>query len=184
MILKDSFQHASIEMIVKNANSSIGSFYHFFKDKDALLRYLLDHYEEDILEKAVKLRKNNRNVGSMSERGLIWIKTLLETLRKERGLLRTRILYNFNNPNEISEYRREQNAKLMQTLLEFFLPSLNEIKKVDKKNSLEFILMIIDYTLVYRILLEELRENMFADFDDAALVKEFHQLFISYLGLE
>lgn len=184
LILEDSFQKASVQMIAKNANSSIGSFYNLFKDKEALLRCLLDRYEEEILEKVVELRKNTKDVVSMSERGRIWIKLLIETMRKERGLLRTRILYNLNNPNKISDYRKEQNAKFMQSVLEFFLQSLNEIRRSDKKKSLEFILMIIDYSLVYRILLEELKENMFADFDDEALLKEFHEIFVSYLRLK
>ena len=184
LILKDSFQQATVQMIVKKANSSIGSFYNLFKDKEALLRSLLDRYEEELLGKVVELRKNTQNAGSMSGRGRIWIKLLIETLRKERGLLRTRILYNLNNPDKISEHRKVQNAKLMQSILEFFLQSLNEIRRRDKKKSLEFILMIIDYSLVYRILLEELKESMYADFDDEALLKEFHEIFISYLRLK
>jgi AcrR family transcriptional regulator len=183
LILEDTFEQASVQMIVKKANSSVGSFYNLFKDKEALLRCLLDRYEEEILEKVMELRNDNQNVRSMSDRGRLWIALLLKTLRKERGLLRTRILYNLNNPDKISAHRKKQNTIFMRSVLEFFQPSLSEVKRKDKRKALEFILMIIDYSLVYRILLEEMRDGMFADLDDRALLEEFHGLFVAYLNL-
>jgi AcrR family transcriptional regulator len=48
LIVEVGFDGATIAEIVKRADSSVGSFYTRFKDKDALLRCLIDRFVEEV----------------------------------------------------------------------------------------------------------------------------------------
>lgn len=48
LISEVGFAHATVAGIVKRADSSVGAFYARFKDKDALLRCLLERFVQDV----------------------------------------------------------------------------------------------------------------------------------------
>ena len=50
MLIDRTFDKASIQEIVKKANSSVGSFYSLFKTKNNLLECLLDRYQDWLIE--------------------------------------------------------------------------------------------------------------------------------------
>lgn len=182
---ENGLEATRLEDIAERAGVTRGALYWHFKNKEDLLISLLDFHEERLLQTAVEFASDPRHQGlSLRQRGAVWIARLAEILIRERDLFRIRNLHSIRFPEQMSPFRQETNAKIMKTIYGFFSPVMHEIKRDDQERALMCMIMTIDYTLVYRIVL--------AGFDDPAisgitvnmLIAELHQMFEAYLGLE
>lgn len=62
-------EEASINQIIKVANISRGSFYTYFKDKEDLYSYLLNHYKEKLLKAIIQsLKEENGDILEASQK--------------------------------------------------------------------------------------------------------------------
>ncbi len=185
MLINNSFEQASVQMIVKDANSSIGSFYNHFASKEALLNCLLDDYEAQLAETVQNFsRDENHQQLNLLERFMIWLTTYVTAAREEQGLLRTRVLYSMQFPEKITPFRQQKNAEIMAAVKIFFLPAMDEINHPKQEKALDFVISMIDKAVAYKIFLEGHEDHLLTEMEDAEMIEEFCTIFSSYLGIK
>jgi AcrR family transcriptional regulator len=174
-----------LEDIAERAEVTRGALYWHFKNKEDLLISLLDFYEERLLQKIVEFVSDPRHQGlSLCQRGRVWIAALAEILIRERDLFRIRNLHSIRLPEQISDSRQETNAQIMKQTYEFFLPVVHEIKRERPEEALKCMIMTIDYTLVYKIVLAGIDDPVTSGITVKILIAELSRMFTAYLGLE
>jgi AcrR family transcriptional regulator len=184
MLDEGSFEAAPVRRIVRHANSSVGSFYSLFKNKNALFECLLDRYQDRLVDVAQSFARDPRwQQASLCERSLAWVTRLVSFFRQERGLMRARILHNILRPETVPEYRKEKARLILDEIRAFFRPSLDEIAAAEPQDALDFALMTLDYVAAYKILLEDEPQEYFGKVDDRRLQRELNRVFLAYLGL-
>jgi hypothetical protein len=123
------------------------------------------------------------HTASLDERMAAWVNKLVSFCRRERGVMRARVLYNIQYPGSVPENRNRQAHATQAEVCKFFNPVLHEISKPDPENAMEFAMMALDYVVSYKVLLEVPSVGVFADLDDDRLIRELNVLFLSYLGV-
>ena len=103
---------------------------------------------------------------------------------RERDLRRIRNLHSIRFPEQMSKLRQEVNAQIMRTTYECFSPVMHEIKRDRPEEALKCMIMTIDYTLVYRIVLAGFDDPVTSGISVKMLTAELRQMFEAYLGLE
>ncbi len=180
---RKGYDTTTLEEVAENVKMTRGAVYWHFKNKEDLLNSLLDEYEEILLNKAQKVLQDKKiEKMSLSQRGLLWITIWVKTLFEERNLFRTRALYSIQYPERMSEKRRYTNEKLMQTVKEIFVPVLDEIRNPGKEKALNFVIMTIDTSSAYKIILEDMNDHLLKGITEKLLIREYHHLFESYLN--
>ena len=91
MLIDSTFDKANIQEIVKNANSSVGSFYSLFKSKNNLLECLLDRYQDWLIEIVQEYNKQDLPKDIVS-RAKLFIKEYIKVNKQESGMLRARYI--------------------------------------------------------------------------------------------
>ncbi len=86
------FEDLSVAEIVSSARCTVGSFYHLFGEKDALLPELYLRHTRDVEDRLQRLFRATRGVASLSQRIRKLSKTLVQSHRQQRGLLRALVL--------------------------------------------------------------------------------------------
>ncbi len=182
---KKGYDNTTLEEIADVANLTRGAVYWHFKNKEDLLNILLEEYEGSLLLRIQGFLKDRKlKKMSLSERALLWITLWVETMVSERNLFRTRAVYNIHYPERMSEKRKETNIQLMESVKAIFLPKLDEIKNPNREEALFFVIMVIDTSSAYKIILEEMHDHLLPGINSQMLICEYHQLFNSYLGLD
>lgn len=184
MLLDNTFEQASVQMIVKDAGSSIGSFYNHFSSKEALLNCLLDDYEEQLATTVQNFScdEDLQNL-NLLQRFEIWLRTYVSAANEERGLLRTRVLNSMQFPDKITPFRQQKNAEIMLAVKNFFRPRIDEIKHPGKEKALDFVISIIDKAVAYKIILEGHEDHLLTDLNNEEMIEEFCSIFASYLKI-
>jgi len=182
---KKCYHSTTLEEIAECAKMTRGAVYWHFKNKEDLLNNLLDDFEISLSEKIQSFKNDNqyRNL-NLSEKALAWITLWATTLINERNIFKTRLLHNSLNPEAESAVKSDANKKLMQSVKDFFLPSLAEIKNPMKEEALNFAIMAIDTSMTYKIILENLQDRLIKNLNKEQLITDYHQIFVTYLGIQ
>ena len=174
-----------LEDVAEQAGVTRGALYWHFTNKEDLLVTLLDFYEERLLQRVIQFVSDPRHQGlSLGQRGRVWIAALAEFLIRERALLRIRNLHSIRFPEQMSNSRQETNAQIMRHTYEFFSPVMHEIKRDHQEEALKCMIMTIDYTLVYKIVLARIDDPVTSGITVKILIAELSQMFAAYLGVE
>ena len=124
LLRNESFESISVRQIVAVANTSIGSFYGRFRDKDALLPLLLEQSEQKLLGQIARLRRDVLRAGSVAEVAALLSAHLLTRYGDNPELSRAIFEYSMRAPNsqeakELSDLRASQYSFLPDALLRF-----------------------------------------------------------------
>jgi len=124
LLEKEPFESISVRRIIKQAGTSIGSFYARFRDKNALLPVLYEEYEEQLQFRLVRLQKSTAGASSLEEVAGMIVRHFVETYGEIPNL--SRALYEFatRSPKaaeskKLAERRRKQYLFLFDALLSF-----------------------------------------------------------------
>jgi len=177
-----SFDKASIQEIVKNANSSVGSFYSLFKTKNNLLECLLDRYQDWLIEIVQEYHKQDLPK-DMVNRASLFIKEYIRVNQQESGMLRARHIYNITKLKTIPETRIKKNELYLQEIERLFEPCMHEINHPDPKKALTFILILLDIFIEDKIIFGEVFNKEQAALDHQELHDECLRLFLNYLEI-
>ena len=182
MLIEKTFDKASIQEIVKKANSSVGSFYSLFKTKSNLLECLLDRYQDWLIEIVQEYNKQDLPTDMVS-RASLFIKEYIKVNQQESGMLRARYIYNVTKLKSIPETRLKKNELYQQEIERLFEPCMHEINHPNPKKALTFILILLDIFIGEKVIFEEVTNKNNAALDHQELHEECLRLFLNYLEI-
>jgi len=180
MLIDKTFDKASIQEIVKSANSSVGSFYSLFKTKNNLLECLLDRYQDWLIEIVQEYNKQNLPTDIVS-RSSLFIKEYIRVNQQESGMLRARHIYNITKLRAIPEARLKKNEQYLQEIERLFEPCMHEINHPNPKKALTFILILLDIFIEDKIIFGEVFNKNQTTLDHQELHDECLRLLLNYL---
>lgn len=183
MLIDSTFDKANIQDIVKQANSSIGSFYSLFKTKNNLLECLLDRYQDWLIKLAQEYNKQDLP-GDMASRASLFIQEYIKVNQQESGMLRARHIYYITKLDSIPETRLQKNELYQEEIERFFEPCMHEINHPNPKKALTFILILLDVFIGDKIIFEEIAHKDTAALEYQELHDECLRLFLNYLGVK
>lgn len=124
LLEKETFEAISIRRIISEAETSIGSFYARFRDKDALLPVMYAKYEQQLESQLIKLRKSTDNAQSLDELVEMIVQHFLERYGEIPNLSRALYEYGTREPRSaeskrLAKTRRKQYSFLLDNLMRF-----------------------------------------------------------------
>jgi AcrR family transcriptional regulator len=182
LVREKGFDDVPIAEIVRRAESSVGSFYSRFPDKDALLHALYERFIEQAIATSDEALDPARWEGARIEEIVVAVvRFLVEIYRERRGLMRAFAIRNRTNAG--SQARRERlsqhvSAELSALLLE----RRGEIRHADPEHAAAFALTLAFSALDNAILFGEMRSGAFV-LSDADLAAELARAMLAYLGV-
>ncbi len=138
LLKKHSFDSISVRRIVKEADTTIGSFYARFRDKDALLPVLYANYEAKLTRELARLEQALTAAKSMEAAAHEIVKHVVDLCGESPNLSRALFEYATRSPHsreskELSQRRMQQYSFVCKSLLKF----ANEIQHPDPRRATE-----------------------------------------------
>lgn len=135
---KEPFESISVRRIIKEAGTTIGSFYARFRDKDALLPVLYAQYEEQLQSRLTRLQQSTTNALSLDEVAELVVQHFVDTFGEVPNLSRALYEYATRSPQaaeskKLARQRHKQYSFLFDSLLSF----RNEITHDDPQRAVE-----------------------------------------------
>jgi len=183
MLINQTFDKANIQDIVKNANSSVGSFYSLFKSKNNLIECLLDRYQDWLIEIVQEYNKQDIPKDIVS-RASLFIKESIKINQQESAMLRARYIYNITKFKSIPENRLIKNELYQQEVERLFEPCIHEINHPNPKKALTFILILLDIFIGDKIIFADRTNKNNDALDHQELHAECLRLFLNYLEID
>lgn len=181
LLEKRNWVDVSVADLVREARSSVGSFYHLFGDKDGLLDYLDEQYAQQMLSFVDGFsRRCERGASSLEEAVEVLLRELAAFHRARRGTIRALVLRaRRRREPSFDERTRRMNAAL-PVLLQFLLAHGHEIRHPQPRRACFLAFSFSFSALRERILFPETIEDPAAAGDDE-LVRELTRSMLAYL---
>ncbi len=124
LLRREPFESISVRRIVDEAETSIGSFYARFRDKNALLSVLYAEYEEQLQVRLTRLQESTADAGSLEELAELIVQHFVIMYGEIPNLMRALYEYATRSPKSsesknLAEWRRNQYSFLLDALLSF-----------------------------------------------------------------
>ena len=182
LLKKKSFDAISVRQLVREAETSIGSFYARFRDKDALLPVLYGQYDQQLADKIEQLKTDAANARSLDEIAQLTVQHFITTLEIP-NLSRALYEYVTRNPNSkesraLAKKRADQYDFLNDALLRF----RNEISHSDPKRAIELAIYFVAMTSRNRLLYPQAPHTRTMQISIDELNRELTILFTGYLS--
>ncbi len=182
LLRKDTFESISIRRIVEEADTSIGSFYARFRDKEALLRVLYAENEQKLDAQIERLRSAVSTVDSLSDVADVIADHLVVRYGESPNLSRALFEYSTREPNsreaqELSAQRKTQYRFLRDALHEFE----DQISHPDPPRAIEIGLYFIAVTCRNRLFYPLMPQARTLDISKDELRGELSRLLVGYL---
>lgn len=180
LLEEKTWDEITIAAIVRQARSSVGSFYARFPTKEALVTALLERYHQQLRATAGGAVEDPAwHDLTLAERARQLIEEIVLTCRNKRGLLRLRLARRLaGTPDTEREPQRDrQNVDQLEQL---FGSCRDEVARSDFHQALRFGLRLVDGVAVSALGLDDVTSS-YGPIDDATLVDELTTAFVAYL---
>ncbi len=148
------FEELTVAKIAKNAGSSVGTFYGRFKNKEAILPHILEKHYVEIESDLDSITLDHKwKEASLAKRVEVIIDFLVNTARREPGLIRMLLLRNLSHPETIPESIRISAVRILQGVYEFLLECHTEIKHPDPETALSVGLLMVTAAVRERLIM-------------------------------
>ena len=181
LLEKRNWADVSVAELVREARSSVGSFYHLFGDKDSLLDYLDERYTREMLSFIDGFsRRHLGRIRSLEEAVGVLLRELAAFHRARRGTIRALVLRaRRRRETAFDERTRRMNAAL-PALLEFVSAHGREIRHPRPQRACFLAFSFTFSALRERILFPETIQDP-APAGDEELVRELTRSMLAYL---
>ena len=154
LLIDEDFEAISIRRIVEEANTSIGSFYARFRDKDALLPVLYEQYEQNLTRQVTRLEKKLATTENLEATTLITAQHFVTTFGHNPNLNRALYEYATRAPESeeaqaLSARRMDQYEFLIQRLTYFAEASGHTHPRRSAELGLYFVTVVTRNRLFY-----------------------------------
>lgn len=124
LMRKESFEAISVRRIIEEAETSIGSFYARFRDKDALLPVLFAEYEKQLQQRLLRLEESTKAAKSLDAVAECIVSHFVDMHGEIPNLMRALFEYATRSPKatdskKLGERRTKQYSFLSTALLAF-----------------------------------------------------------------
>ena len=182
LMRKESFEAISVRRIIEQANTSIGSFYARFRDKDALLPVLYAEYEDQLQESLVRLRKSTMNARSLEAVAHYIVEHFVEMYGDIPNLMRALFEYATRSPKatdsrQLADRRSKQYSFLSEALLAF----RSEITHPDPPRAVELAIYFIVVACRNRLLYPLAPQTRMLKISEPELKRELVRQLTGYL---
>lgn len=176
------FERISIRRIVREADTSIGSFYARFRDKDALLPVLYAEYETQLEQHLVALRKAISKAETLDDVSRLIVAHFVDILGDIPNLSRALFEYATRAPNsaetgQLGRRRHQQYAFVLDRILTF----ADEITHGDPHRAADLGLYFVTVAVRNRLLYPKLPSTHLLKISKRELKKELARMLTGYL---
>ena len=177
-----SFGEITVADLVEEASASIGSFYHLFATKEALLAPLYARYDAEITAGSERVLDLARWEGrSLHYRATRVIRYTVKLYRQKQGLMQTLVLHARSHSDEVTLEQQTHRASLYDRVTELLLERDDEITHPDPESAIRLGLFFVGATCRDRILFSQAPHPRSVQLDDRGLARELSDAFLSYL---
>jgi AcrR family transcriptional regulator len=177
-----SFDAIEVDEIVREASSSVGSFYARFPGKDALLPYLYERHDRRLRAELGALVADERwhelDLPSLTARV---VAVLIRAYRRRRWLLRAVALYSRTHPEAIDTRTRRARSVLLATPVRLFMRHRRAIRHADPEAAVAFALFTAASVCREKILFAESPHAASLRLTDRRLERALTRLVLAYL---
>ncbi len=180
LLKNELFESISIRRIVEEANTSIGSFYARFSDKNALLPVLYQQYEEHLAVQVPQLKSDVENASSLKEVARSIAAHFVDICGKMPNL--SRALYEYvtrsgDAARSTGSLRRKQYRFLIDGMLRF----RSQIKHDDPDRAADLGLYFLVVVCRNRLFYPTAPHTQFLKISKKELTSELEKLLCGYL---
>jgi AcrR family transcriptional regulator len=182
-VSEKGFDSATVSDIVRRANSSVGSMYARFNDKDALLVCLHERFCEQALATTEAALDPTRWEGAtINEILATALPFVVHVYRQKRGLIRAFFVRGCTDRGFAERAGRVGQA-ISQRLIELLMARRDEIKHPDPVLAVDFALRTTFDVLDQAALFYDVRRTT-VQLTDEQFGEELTRMFLTYLGIE
>ena len=180
-LMRDTaFEDMTIKRIVDRACCSVGTFYERFPNKEALLPHLLDiHYDEVEQRVADLLRDPPR--GDMAARVGDVVDLFVRIAAEERGLIRTLVLRNYQNPESIPAPTRRRANRIVDQIAGHVLGDCGQVGHPYPEQAVRLGLLMVMAAIRERVVLAGPTQAANLDIGPEVLSRELITALTAYL---
>jgi AcrR family transcriptional regulator len=150
----EPFEQLTVQQIADRAGCSVGAIYGRFSNKDAILPLLLElHYSELEEELRTRFAAEAWHGADLASRVTGLVGHLVETARRQRGLIRTLVLRNYQRPDSIPAAIRAAASRILTFLADFLLERRHEMRRDDEQTAVDIGLLMVGAAIRERIVL-------------------------------
>jgi AcrR family transcriptional regulator len=182
LLRRELFESISVRRIIGEAETSIGSFYARFRDKDALLPVLHDQYEVQLRESLIRLQESTAKARSLDAVAEQIVEHFVELYGTIPNLSRALFEYATRSPQateskQLAQRRSKQYSFLYESLLAF----RSEITHSDPPRGVELAVYFMVVACRNRLLYPLAPQTRTLKISQAELKQELVRLLTGYL---
>lgn len=176
------FQQITVQQIVREARTSVGSFYARFADKDALLPALHGRYDRDFDNRLRNLRRRaNSETRTLAQTARGVANLMVDWFTSQRYLQRALALYVRMHPEKTDAETHDRRRKQMQFLFDGLASHRDEIRHPHPDRAIEMGVFFVVTACRERILFAESTQSATLKTGPTALKKELTHMLLGYL---
>lgn len=182
-LLRDRhLENLTVGQIVREARSSIGSFYHLFGAKEALVAPLYARYDRRLTEGAERVlapaRWRGRRLAYRVER---IVRYAVRLYRHERGLMRALTLHARSHPEAVTALQHAHRARLYDRVADVLLACRDEMAHEHPESAVRVGLLFVGAACRDKILFGDAPHPRSIVSDDRSLAMELSRAVLAYL---
>ncbi len=180
---KKTLEELTVAEIAARGDFSVGSFYERFGSKDALLPHLLElHYAEIENELGGLIARTRDESDALRSRVTTVVQWLVDTARRQRGLIRALVLRNYRQPDLIPDTIHEAAARILEMVHGFLGECEDETGHPQPRLALEVGLHMVMATIRERVVLGGTPQVVALSLTDEQLTTELADALYRYLA--
>jgi AcrR family transcriptional regulator len=177
-----SFEAITLAELVKEAGSSVGSFYHFFESKRAMLSPLYARYDRALTEDIGRVFAASKWEGrSLSYRCARIIRLTVWFYRQERGLMQALVLHARRDSEDLTDEQQSNRAALYDRIVEVLLECRDEITHRDPESAIRLGILFVGASCREKVLFPAAPAPKSVLMGDREMTKELTEALLSYL---
>lgn len=183
LLRSKGFEEITIADIVREARSSVGSFYHLFETKEAIVPLLYARYDERITEHSERIFVPERWRGKdLAHRAGRLIRYAVRGYRQNRGLIRALALHARSHAQDLTKLQLGRRATLYDRATQLLLACRDEIAHADPEAAVRLGLFFVGTACRDKILFDRAPHPRSIVCEDRELASELTRAFLAYLG--
>lgn len=184
LLREKTFDALSVQEIARRARSSVGSLYHQFGDKDALLPELYRRHCHDVIAGVDAFVTEERASDStLSELVTKIVGRFVDLHRRQHGLLRALVLRAHAAPAERANERPDAMEQILPRLADLVATRRSEIAHPNPRAAARIGILVLLATLRERLLFPMTSARSLG-IPERSLARELRRVLLSYLTAE
>jgi len=167
---------------VREARSSVGSFYHLWETKEAIVPLLYARYDERITRISERIFEPERWRGKdLQHRVGRLIRYAVRKYRQNRGLIRALAMHARSHSQELTTLQLSRRATLYDRATQLLLACRAEVQHANPEAAIRLGLFFVGAACRDKILFDRAPHPRSIDCDDRQLASELSIAFLAYL---